>query len=117
MPDYTRALHRATRGCGYDPTNWTGNAGIGWWLEMFRTMRRLLVDDGATPGDLDVFRDAVLAAINAAPDRELSGNDREALRTVLLNALDGMPRTYETALAPKVDFLQRVNFPAQEGGA
>jgi hypothetical protein len=76
-------------------------------------MRRRLVDENATEAKVNAFRDAILAAIEVAPERDLSTEERFALRQVLLNALDDMPRAYGPALAPKLHFLRYANFPTE----
>lgn len=112
-PAYVRILRRTTRGFGYDPSTWSGSAGIAWFLAVFRSVRLQLVDGGATQVDLDAYRDAILAAIYAAPDCDLSTDERVALRRVLLIALDDQPRRYNSAVTPKLRFLRYVTFQAE----
>jgi hypothetical protein len=109
MPDFQIVLRteaaRYTTGDGF-----VGVLSTGTWSDLFTRLRNRLQADSATADELLAFRDAILAAINSAPEADLDIREKEALRSILLTTFDGVARMYLATVAPKGQFLRNVQF-------
>ena len=109
MPDFDNVLRTEaalyTTGDGFH-----GVLGTDVWSDLFVRMRNRLIADNATADELLAFRNAILVAIDAASEADLSANDKDALRNILQTTFDGVARMYVTTVSPKAQFLRNVQF-------
>ena len=90
-------------------------AAMAVWADVFADMRNRLSAARATEEETNRLKSLILNAIDNAEDRDLNGEERVALKAVLLTAFDGHARAYPTHLAPKARFLRQVAFADVNG--